>query len=172
MPAFGKGFGKGAGAGKGPDNAHKSGQTIPCDCSKGKGKADVVDAFWKGKGKKWVLEYKYALDAKLAYDHWFTSIPKGGPPMQKIFAYDIAGDPKLGTDTFWSHQYVKPEDSTDGKLIEWYQYWWTPKPKSEWHATKPKQWVYMGVCSWTEEHHFKPQIWGKAGCAVRMMRSV
>ncbi len=154
------------------------------DFSKGKGKADVDSAFWKGKGKGYLLSFKHLLDAVPHIESPYTSIPKGGPPMQQIFAFDVSGSKTGGTDVFFSHQYVKPEDTKrllstgrgkgldSRKGVEFYELWWTPLPKAQWWATKPHEWAYMGRCVYQEGETFKPLIWGVYGQAIRTLRGV
>ena len=75
---------KGKTKGKGKGFAFK-------DASKGKTKDQVEDNYWKGKGKSWILDHKFVLDAKMSVDCPYTNVPKGGPPMQEIFRQPNAG---------------------------------------------------------------------------------
>ena len=164
VAAWGKGKGKGRplkGQGKGPD-------TVPQysfrDCSKGKGKGDVDDEFFKAKGDGWALKYKWCLNAKLAEESPYQFIAKGGPPMQVVYAFDAGEATTEGTDCFCSHTYV------DG--TSYYELWWTPLPKTIWLCTQAHQWVYMGRCMWQEGESFKPCIWGRYGAGIRCLRGL
>ena len=162
----GKGVGKGQGRpfkGQGKGRPFK-GQGKGADCSKGKGKGDVDDEFFKAKGDGWALKYKWCLDAKLAEESPYQCVAKGGPPMQVVYAFDVGEATTNGTDCFFSHTYV------DGTT--YYELWWTPLPKTIWLSTQAHQWVYMGRCMWQEGQTFKPCIWGRYGEAIRCLRGL
>ena len=94
----GKSRGRWIAKGKGPDNA-----ALACrDASKGKGKGQVDDAFFEASGDGWALQYKWCLKTK-ALDCPYTSVPKGGPPMQTIYAFDVQRNKGtcFGTDVFF-----------------------------------------------------------------------
>ena len=151
------------------------------DASKGKRAADVVDEYWHGIGKDWVLQHKALLDVKIKMDAYDPEVPKGGPAMQQIYAFntksglqgpDLFGSvgPVYGTDVFFSHQHIKSENSWDGFTHTFFEAWWSPHPKTSWLTTWPHQWVYMGRVLWNERDGFDPPIWGKYGSAVRILR--
>lgn len=163
--AYGKGKAK---TGKGPDNAARA-HLVVKDASKGKGKADVDDAYWNAKGKGWALQYKACLGAELEVRQRYPGVPKGGPPMQQVYAFSVKG-PRGGTDVFFSHQYVMQKDSYCGEAFEYYELWYTPKPKHSWWASSKHDWIFMGRCTWKQGDVFKPLIWGRYGAAIRTLR--